>query len=692
MLQHKRNPAGQAMRFVPLYLAMMLAGCAGKPLAPSEQHLGRTLAGEPRAAIKELPAKVQDDIPAPVSGALEPPRPRNGPKLETYSVVVSQVEISELLFAMARDAKVNVDVHPSIKGKVTLNAINQTLPQILTRLSRQVDLHYEFDGKNLVVMPDTAFVRHYTVDYVNMSRESRANTSIATQIASAGRDPLSSGGGGGGATQMNNNSTTQISNTSNNRFWDTLLRNVTSLLNDGTGQSAGSQQQGGSGQGGSGSTGALGSSSGGGSTGGGSTGGGSSGGSTGSGSGSLGSGSGGSGSGSGSGGGSGALGSGSGGLGQGGSGQGGSGSSSQPSNVSASPETGLLTVRATHRQHERVRDYLDKVMNSARRQVLIEATIAEVQLSDQFQQGINWSRMRTDGSGFSFQMQPQGTGPLSTGALPGTGPGGITFPAVPGVTNLPGGANAGSGQSASMGVLRYLSSTSTLGNIGAAVSLLQSFGKVKVLSSPKISVLNNQTAVLKVVDNRVYFTIGVQITPGTATTAPLVTYTSTPNTVPVGFVMSVTAQIEDSGNVTMSVRPTISRIIGYVTDPNPALTQSNVTSRIPEIQTRELESILKVANGDIAVMGGLMQESVDDRQDSVPGASGVPFFGNLFKYRNETAAKSELVIFLRPIVVRDASIEGDYRGMRDALPGPDFFNKPDAPSIPRAWMRSEASK
>jgi MSHA biogenesis protein MshL len=595
-------------------------------------------------------------------------------------VVVSQVEISELLFAMARDAKVNVDVHPSIKGKVTLNAINQTLPQILTRLSRQVDLHYEFDGKNLVVMPDTAFVRHYTVDYVNMSRESRANTSIATQIASAGRDPLSSGGGGGGATQMNNNSTTQISNTSNNRFWDTLLRNVTSLLNDGTGQSATSQQQGSSGQGSSGqggsggSTGALGSGSGGGS----------SGGSSGGGSGALGSGSGGGGSG----GGSGALGSGS-----GGSSQGSSGSSNQPSNVSASPETGLLTVRATHRQHERVRDYLDKVMNSARRQVLIEATIAEVQLSDQFQQGINWSRMRTDGSGFSFQMQPQGTGPLgATGVLPGSGPGGITFPTVPGATNLPGGASAGSAQSASMGVLRYLSSTSSLGNIGAAVSLLQSFGKVKVLSSPKISVLNNQTAVLKVVDNRVYFTIGVQITPGTATTAPLVTYTSTPNTVPVGFVMSVTAQIEDSGNVTMSVRPTISRIIGYVTDPNPALTQSNVTSRIPEIQTRELESILKVSNGDIAVMGGLMQESVDDRQDSVPGASGVPFFGNLFKYRNETAAKSELVIFLRPIVVRDASIEGDYRGMRDALPGPDFFNKPDAPSIPRAWMRSEAAK
>ena len=323
---------------------------------------------------------------------------------------------------------------------------------------------------------------------------------------------------------------------------------------------------------------------------------------------------------------------------------------------------------------------------------MIEATIAEVQLSNQFQQGVNWSRMSLDGSGFAFQMQPQGTTPLGTGAVPGSGPGGITFPSTPGSTSLPGGANGAAAQTQSIGVLRYLNSTSPLGNIGAAVSLLQSFGKVKVLSSPKISVLNNQTAVLKVVDNKVYFTIGVQITPGTTTTAPLVTYTSTPNTVPVGFVMSVTAQIEESGNVTINVRPTISRIIGYVTDPNPALAQSNVTSRIPEIQTRELESILKVNSGDIAVMGGLMQESIDDRQDGIPGASNMPFFGNLFKYRNDNNTKSELVIFLRPVVVRDASMEGDYRSLRDSLPGPDYFNKPSGPGLPRAWLRSEASQ
>jgi general secretion pathway protein D len=642
----------------------LLASCTSVPLKPSDQHIARDAAGAPRPHISAPAPTAKDDIPAPVGGGIEPPRPRNGPKLETYSVVVNQVEVSELLFAMARDAKINVDVHPGVKGKVTLNAINQTMPQILTRLARQVDLAYEFDGKNLVVMPDVPFVRHYTVDYVNMTRESVANTSIATQIASAGRDPVSGASSGGGGSQASNNSTTQITNTSNNRFWDTLVANLRSMVTEpqpatqqGSGQSSGTPSTTGTPSGSGGSSGPGGS--GGGSSTSSTTGGSSGSGST---------------------------------LTTTTGSSGGSGASQAPSPVSANPETGIVSVRATNRQHERVRDYLDRVMGSARRQVMIEATIAEVQLSDQFQQGINWSRMRLDGSGFSFQMQPQGVAPLSTGAIPGAGPGGIIFPGTPNTGNLPGNALSSGTPNNSMGVLRYLNSTSSFGNIAGAVSLLQSFGKVKVLSSPKISVINNQTAVLKVVDNKVYFTIGVQITPGTATTAPLITYTSTPRTVPVGFVMSVTPQIEESGNVTINVRPTISRIIGYVNDPSPALAQANVTSRIPEIQTREMESILKVGSGDIAVMGGLMQESVDDRQDSVPGAAGLPIFGNLFKYRNDTSTKSELVIFLRPIVIRDASIEGDFRGSRDQLPGPDFFNKPDAPPVPRAWMRSEASR
>ncbi|HMN79796.1 MAG TPA: type II and III secretion system protein [Burkholderiaceae bacterium] len=673
---------------------VLLTGCSGTPLRPADYHLTAD-----RHVTAPLPRPADtgaaDEIPPPVNGPLVPPRPKNAPKLETYSVVVSQVEIAELLFAMARDARINVDVHPDVRGKVTLNAINQTLPQILTRLARQVDLRYEFDGKNLVVMPDRPFVRHYTVDYVNIARESRANTSIATQIASTGRDPLTSASTGG--TMMSNNSTTQISNVSINAFWGTLLANVRAILNENgvngdgtqsgtTGANAATPPATGSAPppppaaagtgGGPGSPGSPGG------TAGGPGASGNAGGRPGNAAGAAGGA---------------AAGNAAGGGAQGGGSAGSPAAAGQaPAReqpyVMASPETSLMTVKATSRQHEKVREYLDKVLYAARRQVMIEATIAEVELSDEFQQGINWSRMRLAGTGFAFSMQPQGTNTLAGGATPGSGPGGITFPATGG-GNLPGGANVNpsGNQNQSLGVLRYLRTGSTY-NLGAAVSLLQSFGKVKVLSSPKISVLNNQAAVLKVVDNKVYFTIGVQITPGSTTSAPVVTYTSTPNTVPVGFVMSVIPQIEESGIVAINVRPTISRIIGYVNDPNPALAQAGVVSRVPEIQTREMESILKVNTGDVAVMGGLMQQSVNDRHDFVPGAAGVPVVGEMFRYRNEASSKTELVVFLRPIVVRDASMEGDYRHLKSLQPADDFFATPKAPSVPRAWARDEDAK
>jgi hypothetical protein len=207
---------------------------------------------------------------------------------------------------------------------------------------------------------------------------------------------------------------------------------------------------------------------------------------------------------------------------------------------------------------------------------------------------------------------------------------------------------------------------------------------VKVLSSPKISVLNNQTALLKVVDNNVFFSI--KVTPailnanGVPTTPA--TYESHLETVPVGFVMSVTPQISDTDEVTLNVRPTITRVVGKVKDPNPALATANVTSEVPVIQARELESIMKVNSGQIAVMGGLMQDSVDNAKDSVPVLGRIPVLGDLFSYRNENTTKTELVIFMRPVVVKDASINGDYKDYRYILPGQTPDTEP-YPFLPR---------
>jgi general secretion pathway protein D len=145
--------------------------------------------------------------------------------------------------------------------------------------------------------------------------------------------------------------------------------------------------------------------------------------------------------------------------------------------------------------------------------------------------------------------------------------------------------------------------------------------------------------------------------------------------------MSLVPQISDADTVVLNLRPTISRKIGDVADPNPSLAAAGVTSFVPVIQTREMESVLRVQSGQVAVLGGLMQDSISRVEDTIPGINRIPGVGTLLEQRKDLNQKTELVIFLRPVVIRDASVEGDYRGYRGLLPGADFLTKPN-PSRP----------
>ena len=160
------------------------------------------------------------------------------------------------------------------------------------------------------------------------------------------------------------------------------------------------------------------------------------------------------------------------------------------------------------------------------------------------------------------------------------------------------------------------------------------------------------------------------MTPGTTSdvvTTPA-TYTTTINTVPIGFLMTVTPQISDNGEIILNLRPTISRIKGFAKDPNPVLKDNKLSNEIPIVQTREMESIMRVQSGDIAILGGLMQDTRDNKSDEVPGLNRIPLLGELFKYKDNSSRKSELVVFLRPIVLNDASLEGNFRDYRNLLP------------------------
>jgi general secretion pathway protein D len=319
----------------------------------------------------------------------------------------------------------------------------------------------------------------------------------------------------------------------------------------------------------------------------------------------------------------------------------------EAASVIMNAESGVITVRATQRQHDRIQEFVDRVTNSARKQVLIEATIVEVELSDGYKQGIDWSRFRADGSGFS-----------------------VTRPAGSSITDT---ANSAFGF-----VLNKLDKPL---NLVAAVDLLQSFGTTKVLSSPRLSVLNNQTALLKVVENFVYFSVKSDLTPSNiAGGQTITTTTTTPQSVSVGFVMSVTPQVSDSDVVTLNVRPTISGIVDLKEDPNPNLRvagQTYVPNFVPQIRMREIESVMRIRSGDIAVLGGLMEDSIAYSTGRIPLAGQIPIVGELVTKRDNATKKSELVIFLRPVVIKDASLDGDYAGLRDHLPGQNFFAQPN---------------
>ena len=573
-------------------LPVLVAGCAHQtPFTPSQGHIDSNQA--------EKAVAVPGDIPKPVKSAAYLPPPKPKAKEQTYSVVVNDVPVREILFALARESKLNVDIHPGITGNVTLNAVDQTLPAILERISKQIDLTYKLEGNVMSVSPDLPTLKTYKVNYVNMDRDTTSSIGVAAQIASTGSTAGSGGTSGSSTTTSGsgNNSNTLVSSKSKNNFWELLSENIKTILRTTKSQVAIAQE-----------TSAL-------------------------------------------------ISSAQEALDKAARDEDGkepaSGKQAQQSRdallklvkeraadakdeVIINPVAGTITVMATARQHEFIRQYISTVMDSVQRQVLIEATIVEVQLNDQFSSGIDWSRLGP--KGFTFEQKlntPNESNPIGTGIFSST----------------------------SKFVIGYANNT-VLGNLAASINLLEKFGNTKVLSSPKLMALNNQTAILKVVNNLVYFTATATTTTNTSTSNDVVT--TTPHTIPVGVVMGVTPQINDDGNVTLNVRPTISRFTGQKQDPNPKLT---IPSYIPEIQVREMESVLQVRSGQTIILGGLMEDFDGRNKEGIPEVSKIPLFGRLFQSRNDKASKSELVIFLRSTVIPNASLESDeLKAFKQFLP------------------------
>ena len=522
--------------------------------------------------------------PAPVRAApaLSPPKPVA--PLPTYTVVVNDVPVKDLLFSIARDTQYNIDLHPGIAGNVSLNAVQEPLPAILDRIARQAGLRYEMNGRTVSIMPDTPYVKTYSVNYVNVARNTTSSVGVAAQIASTGGG-IGTATGGTTSTASGNSSTTTVASQSNNDLWTVLADNIRTMLAGTRAVTQSSEERAArldaekaeraervsqaeaASKAGAGAAGLF-----------------------------------------------------------------TAAFANQPASdgkndVAVNPVAGTVSVLGTAKQQELVQQYLDRVMQSAQRQVLIEATIVEVTLKDQYRAGIDWSRALQGSVGWKIDTI---------------------------------GAVGGSSSNALAGSLApFIQATYSGGNgFKAAIDLLESYGNTKVLSSPKLMALNNQTALLKVVNNLVYFIVKAD-TVSTANVGATTTFTTTPQTVPVGVVMSVLPQINENGLVSLTVRPTITRKVGDVDDPNPDLKNAQISNKIPVIQVREMESLLQVRSGQTVILGGLIQDDSNNARDGLPVLSRPAGIGAVFGQHERMNSQTELVIFLRPIVVSNPTLESD---------------------------------
>ncbi|MHB1241774.1 MAG: type II secretion system protein GspD, partial [Gammaproteobacteria bacterium] len=276
--------------------------------------------------------------------------------------------------------------------------------------------------------------------------------------------------------------------------------------------------------------------------------------------------------------------------------------------------------------------YLRDVKAAVTQQVLIEAKVMEVTLNDNYRGGIDWTAVFGPASGLqNFN--------LATNFAQGL-PSELISPSVSGTWT------------------RAVLGPNGRADLSLAAQFVKNFGTVRTLSSPRLTVLNNQMAQLKVASNQVFFQLTVNVTDSTPTTAGKTTVTSAIKTVPVGLIMSVQPVVDPvTKRISLSLRPSITRITGFIDDPGVAVTLAvarqsnsnipNISSPIPIIEVREMDSLVTMDSGQTMVMGGLMQDVSQNSRQGVPGLMDVPLLGQAASQNVKQNKVSELVIFLR---------------------------------------------
>lgn len=325
------------------------------------------------------------------------------------------------------------------------------------------------------------------------------------------------------------------------------------------------------------------------------------------------------------------------------------------SNYSIHRQGGLVSIYASQRQHTLVDEYFKRLRQAVSTQVLIEAKVIEVSLKDQYKGGINWQKLA--GSSFHYDL--------------------------------------GLGDLAQRG--QFMDPTSaqtdmlTFGLQGKSFTWLlkaiEEFGSSRTLSSPRLTVMNNQTAILKVAQNQVYFRLNYDKQLNLAVNRESINVSSDIQTVPIGLVMSVQPSIDsETGDIVLFLRPTISRLTHSVSDPAVDIAYANAKthpsikpkpSLIPVVEVREIDSVLRLQSGEVAVLGGLMESRATNATTKMPLVGDLPLFGQLFSSSADSDEVIELVILLRASVIENSPTpdSADQRLYEEYVSDPRLLNE-----------------
>jgi len=311
------------------------------------------------------------------------------------------------------------------------------------------------------------------------------------------------------------------------------------------------------------------------------------------------------------------------------------------STMGLNKQAGMISILATEKAHQKIDEYIKRVRRRMMAQALIEVKILEVTLKETFNAGIDWTlfknRLGTTTADLATASKNIGIGSFQPSASSFIISAGLPAP-----------------HSSIM---------------GATIKALSEFGTTRTLSNPRINALHNQPAALAVAQNYTYFQITVQSqTPitGASTTGGLassipITATTSVQQVPIGVVLVLQPSIDlDRREIVMSIKPTITSKVSEVKDPaielnNPAAAAKGVVNLIPIIATRELDSVVRIKDGDLLIMGGLTERGKGSNSTEVPGVSEVPVLGNLFRSRSKATQSNEIVILIRATIIDEDS-------------------------------------